>query len=239
VKTGLTKRTIAVALVIALLSSGAVAAWVYMQAVQTQGVKEFDSGWIEITDKRGQNFTITHNLNSTNVQIDVTGSVEANGSIHQKYLGLVAVIPGFNRTYESDEGGVGIAVIQTRDGGFAILGHTTNPYGYLILVKTDGNGVIEWNRTFGKADFEYVSSPMVQTPDGGFVIGGFVGDMGHRYMLLSKMDAGGNMSWQKTYETEGCDDMARGVFPTADGGYVIVGQTVYPRTDTGGGEAAV
>jgi len=49
---------------------------------------DYDSGWVNITDKAGQYFNVTHSLNSTELIVDITGKVSANGGAHQRYLGL-------------------------------------------------------------------------------------------------------------------------------------------------------
>jgi hypothetical protein len=55
--------------------------------VQPELPRTFDSGWINITDRAGQFFDITHNLNSTDIIVDLTGKATMNSGAHQKNLG--------------------------------------------------------------------------------------------------------------------------------------------------------
>ena len=45
---------------------------------------DYDSGWLNITDKAGQFFTVTHNLNTADILVDLTGKTAADGGAHQR-----------------------------------------------------------------------------------------------------------------------------------------------------------
>ena len=81
--------------------------------------------------------------------------------------------PRWNRTY----GGSDLEYasgIPTADGGFALAGFTES-YGAggrdAWLVKTDAQGMVQWNWTFGGPHMDYAYSG-IQTTDGGFVLAG-------------------------------------------------------------------
>ena len=109
---------------------------------------DYDSGWTDISSKAGQNIIFSHNLNYSNILVDITGRETANGSIHQKYLGLTGYLPSWNRIYRillsGYVGTVGYSVVQTSDGGYAIAGYTDS-FGAggidVYLVKTDSAGI--------------------------------------------------------------------------------------------------
>ena len=105
---------------------------------------QYDSGWINITNKCGQNITITRNLNGEDLIVDIQGKMGLDAQPHQKYLGLTGRTPGWQVTYISDYGDFyGQSVVQTRDGGFAILGYrlTGSQDWYRVrLIKTDSVG---------------------------------------------------------------------------------------------------
>jgi hypothetical protein len=93
------------------------------------------------------------------------------------------------------------------------------------LVKTDLNGDIVWEKTFGDVERDAPSS-IYRTTDGGFIISGSteLPSAGDFDALLIKTDSDGNLSWSKTYGgTE--RDIASDVKQTDDGGYIIAGHT--------------
>ena len=65
-------------------------------------------------------------------------------------------------------------------------------------VKTDENGVVQWNRTYGGRDCETPTS-LLQTTDGGFVLAGYTTSYGAGLsdLWLVKTDAQGIMQWNR------------------------------------------
>jgi len=195
-----------------------------------QNPPTFDSGWVNITDKRGQYFNITHDLNCDDVLVDIAGKAWEGGSVHQKYLGLTGIvgIAGWTKTYGTLEHyDVGYSLVQTDDGGYAIAGTTRNLYTFesdVFLVKTDSIGNHQWNKTYGTPGWEEAYS-MVQTADGGYALAGttFSFETDSADFWLVKTDSAGNAQWNKTYG--GADgDHAYSVVQTGDGGYAIAGE---------------
>ena len=80
----------------------------------------------------------------------------------------------WNSTYGgSGEESVG-CLIETSNGGFVLVGDTREYIGAstdVLLITTDKFGNLEWNRTLGGEKNE-VSNSVVQSLDGGFVLGG-------------------------------------------------------------------
>src|SRR4030043_2055593 len=58
------------------------------QGAQGPYAPDYDSGWIDISSKAGQFFTLTHNLNNSDVMVDIRGKTTASGAAHQRNLGL-------------------------------------------------------------------------------------------------------------------------------------------------------
>ncbi len=80
---------------------------------------EHDSGWVDITDKAGQYFNITHNLNSTDVMVYIQGKTVIEGGVHQRLLGFVDYMSGWSRAYQREYAQEAMSVVQTSDGGYA------------------------------------------------------------------------------------------------------------------------
>jgi hypothetical protein len=135
----------------------------------------------------------------------------------------------WQKTYGGASSDTGESIVQTGDGGFAITGGTWS-FGAgdydVWLIKTDANGNMQWNKTYGGTKMDYPYS-MVQTGDGGFAITGATESFGAGDwdVWLVKTDSGGNIQWNKTYGGAKWD-CGESVFQTADGGYTIAGNTL-------------
>lgn len=142
----------------------------------------------------------------------------------------------WTRTYGiSDNHDEARSLVQTNDGGYAMLGFTRH---YLVggvytsdfwLVKTDSGGNTEWNRTYGApTDMNLESGQsLIQTNDGGYALAGFIsadGGLIDYDFWLVKTGSSGDMEWNRTYG--GTDwDTATSVVQTSDGGYALAGAT--------------
>ena len=135
----------------------------------------------------------------------------------------------WNKTYGGPENDAGWSVQVTSDGGYIITG-ITDSYGVggsdVYLVKTDSNGDLMWEKTFGRAGYDRGYCVQV-TDDGGYVISGLVTasnvSPGHDVYLV-KTDSNGDLEWEKTF---GGPDHDAGwcVQVTNDGGYILTGTT--------------
>jgi hypothetical protein len=80
----------------------------------------------------------------------------------------------WNKTYGGASWDLAIALVETSDGGYAIAGYTGS-FGAgsadFWLVKTDANGTMQWNRTYGGTNSDWASA-LVATEDGGYALGG-------------------------------------------------------------------
>ena len=135
-----------------------------------------------------------------------------------------------NVVWQAAYGGAGnetaSSVVPTADGGYVVAG-VTDSYGAgdtdAWVLKLDANGGITWQRTYGGpgSDSANAVQPM---PDGGYVIAGGTQSFGagEGDAWVFKLDASGNIVWQRTYGGPHSDD-ATSVIPTADGGSVVSG----------------
>ncbi len=134
----------------------------------------------------------------------------------------------WTRTYGGDWDDCGYSVAQTADGGYVIAGWTwsfgAGSYDAWVI-KTDASGDTIWTRTFGDTGGDYGTSA-AQTADGGYIITGCTWSSGTGYadVWLIKTDATGDTIWTRTYGGDPTD-CGCSVAQTADGGYVIAGET--------------
>ncbi len=104
---------------------------------------------------------------------------------------LVKTDPNGSRVWDRTYGGAGddrgYALIQTADEGFVLAGLTSS-YGAggsdILLIKTDADGSVQWNQTYGGTGEDYAGS-VIRTSDGGYALVGGTGSFG----------AGGNDFW--------------------------------------------
>jgi len=135
----------------------------------------------------------------------------------------------WNKTYGGTNEDMGCSLVQTDDGGYAIVGETRSfgAGGYdFWLVKTDSAGNMQWNKTYGGAGYDGDPWSLVQTDDGGFAMSGWTNSFGAGGYdaWLVKTDSSGTMQWNRTYGGTN-EDMGWFLAQTVDGGYAIVGYT--------------
>lgn len=131
------------------------------------------------------------------------------------------------RTYGGSANDCAYSLVQTADGGYAIVGET-HSFGPSLhnywLVKTDPEGNTAWSRTFGEGDCE--AYDVIQTRDGGYAIAGTKGFGGGQDFWLVKTNSFGNMEWNRTYGWQDpCWEAAYSLIQTPDDGYALAGGT--------------
>lgn len=132
------------------------------------------------------------------------------------------------KTYGGTKADIAKSVQETTDGGY-ILGGQTSSYSNLYtrawLLKTDANGVEQWNKTHGGAydEEDYIAQ---QTSDGGYALAGVTRSSNgqKRRASLIKTDANGNYLWNMSFGGVS-DDYAYSFQQTSDGGYALAGRT--------------
>ena len=113
-------------------------------------------------------------------------------------------------------------VQQTSDGGYIVAGSTSLCEGCFVidvwLIKTDSNGIKQWNRTFKSSENKKVCS-IQPTSDNGFIITGW--NVMDSTIWLLKTDPNGSEQWNKQFVgTPFCRSMIR---QTSDNGFIIIG----------------
>jgi len=183
---------------------------------QTYDWRDYDQGWSVIQTKDdnfalgGSSSNVNHNWDGWLMKINFHGNMM------------------WNRTYGGSSSDHVQAVIQTYDDGFALTGDTWS-YGVGLndgwLVKTNTNGVVMWNRTYGGLGTDRFYE-VIQTIDLGFVLVGATSSFGTGGFdaWLVKTDSVGNIIWMRTYGAESHDAAYSGI-STVDGGFVLAGST--------------
>ena len=122
-------------------------------------------------------------------------------------------------------------VEQNSDSGYIVCGKAGNNG---LLLRTNAQGNILWSKII--VGFNFITANEVhQTSDGGFIVIATVSPLtGPDYILLLKMDAGGNITWQKIFSSGASNyDDGNSVRQTNDGGYIITGATVNLSVSSG------
>jgi len=153
----------------------------------------------------------------------------------------------WNKTYGGSDDDIGQSVVQTTDGGYAIVGYAksadgdgSNNEGFHDnwILKLDPQGTIEWEHSFGFSGHDH-SYDVIQTTDGGFFFAGFLdvtqsggdGNFGKRNYWTrhgvgefwgTKLDAQGNLVWRRYFGGTN-NDRAHSVVEANDGGFVLAG----------------
>jgi hypothetical protein len=132
------------------------------------------------------------------------------------------------KTYGGTERDFGESVIQTSDGGFAIVGWTWS-FGEggsdVYLIKTDSDGEVLWECTYGGSQDDRAMG-LVETTDGGFIMSNWTRSYGsgESDVYIVRTDPEGSMLWSKTVGGAG-EEWGRSVVQDLDGNYVIAGYT--------------
>ncbi len=134
----------------------------------------------------------------------------------------------WEKTFDGGGNDFTSSMVQTSDGGFALVGNTdgkgAGSYDVWLL-KLDASGSIVWEKTFGWSGND-VASGLVQTSDGGFLVSGQTTSKGsgsYDYWVF-KLDASGTVLWEKIFGGSD-DDRCRSIVQTSDGGVALVGYT--------------
>lgn len=127
---------------------------------------------------------------------------------------------------------------QTRDGGYIVAGRSESFGGDVTgnhgtsdcwVIKLDGGGVLQWQKTFGGSNFDAAAS-IQQTNDGGYIMSGrtlsadgdISGNHGSYDCWVVKMNDIGALQWQKSLGGTK-EEFANTIQQTSDGGYIVAG----------------
>lgn len=160
------------------------------------------------------------------------GTTKSPGSGMQDMLLLKIDTRGntvWSKTYGGKQPDFGNNVINTDDGGYAIIGSSgsfgNNNNSDIYLVKTDADGDCVWARTYGGLGIDQ-GVTVINSGDGGYVLGSTSESFsyGSSDLLVIAVDSNGNSLWTKHFGGKE-DDYLGAILKEKDGNYAICGWT--------------
>jgi hypothetical protein len=178
-------------------------------SISSNIIKSSDGGYVFGSHETQYLSFDMYTLNSEVTKIGLLYKTDSSGNLQWK------------KTYTTDNGGIFITRVGlANDGGYLLCGYqaryrnagTYSSWEYTVglLIKTDSEGNMQWQKTLVESDYEVHPTDFVQTADGNYFVYGkisgvYYGLHGYGYMedataIVLKIDASGNVVWQKTFE---------------------------------------
>jgi len=197
-------------------------------------VQTADGGYVAAGPSDSNNGDVTGNHGGQDywvVKLDAAGNIQ-----WQKSLGGTSLDAAYS-------------IAQTTDGGYVAAGTSSSNNGDVTgnhggsdywVVKLDGVGVIQWQKSLGGTTGDGAYS-IAHTTDGGYVVAGYslsnngdvTGNHGGADYWVLKLDSAGTLQWQKSLGGTGAD-LGQSIVQTADGGYVTAGYSLSNDGDVTG-----
>ena len=144
----------------------------------------------------------------------------------------------WQKSLGGSDGDVAHSIQQTADEGYIVAGSSNSNDGDVTgsngesdfwIVKLDTTGSITWQNSLGGSVYEYALS-VKQITDGGYIVAGLAysndgdisGYLGGGDSWIVKLDAAGNITWQKSFGGTDSDN-TNSIQQTLDGGFIIAG----------------
>ncbi len=152
----------------------------------------------------------------------------------------------WSKTFGGSEDDRGNDILQTKDGGFAVLGYSTSSDQDVPgnagsqdfwMIKLDANGAISWSKTFGYLGADF-GTTVLQTSDNSYLITGVLdvtasGGQGNSRNVQRhaggdiwaiKLSENGDLQWSK-YFGGSFTDAPFGIVETEDQNFIIAGSS--------------
>jgi len=151
---------------------------------------------------------------------------------------LLSVMVGFaqlppdtlwTKTFPGIYSDIARQVQPTSDGGYVIAGESES-FGpgiwSVYVVKTDSAGEVEWNKTYGGANYDFPYA-IRQTTDGGYIVGTYTTSFppSGTNLRLIKLDQSGDTLWTSVLPNSNGKivNAASCIVQAPDGGFLIAG----------------
>jgi len=130
----------------------------------------------------------------------------------------------WTRSYKFQNNDVGLTVGQTDDGGFMIIGTSTNALVQenVLFIKTNSNGDALWTKLIG-GDQNISGWDGQQTSDGGYMVVARYRNGSSERISLVKTDHIGDVLWMKLFD-ESVGVSGYSAEQTSDGGFILTGK---------------
>jgi hypothetical protein len=161
-----------------------------------------------------------------------TAALDSAAGFQQARFSKQAPTATWSYTYGGGNYDSSFSVVECSGGGFAMAGGFYNmaTTDDVWLIRTDANGIHQWNKTFGDTGIDQGTS-IVECSGGGFAIAGYTNSFGEgNYdVWLIRTDPTGNHLWNVTFGGSNSDggsgDAGPKLVECSDGGFAIVATT--------------
>ena len=169
-------------------------------------------------------------------------------------VGSPATAPSieFQKTYGGSDQDVVTSVVQNSDGSYFMSGSSRSNDGLITghhnefdywMMKANNTGIFQWQHSYGGSLWD-LEQAGIKTADGGYIVAGYSysgdGDItDHRYITgyfdfwVVKVNGLGNLEWKYSYGGTHYD-AAHSIIQTADGGYIVAGESTSFDVDVTG-----
>ncbi|MCX6827057.1 MAG: T9SS type A sorting domain-containing protein [candidate division Zixibacteria bacterium] len=161
-------------------------------------------------------------------------AIGSTGSFGEGYSSMYVVRVGaagdslWANSYGGSKADFGYSVETTLDGGFVFVGATASfgaGYSDAYLIKTNAEGVIDWQKTYGGSMDDRAYSVCL-TRDGGYILTGTTESFGASEIDIYavKTNPAGDLVWSRTYGGAR-SDYGRCIFQNMGRDYILIGYT--------------
>lgn len=192
--------------------------------------------WGKTYNGTSGNFSEAYSVEQTSVgNFLLSGEIRVSAGLLDAYLAVATSAGTINVSsswgLQTSGNDTRANVRQTPDGGYIMCGSSTSNSGHggndVFLIKTTsaGGGTISWSYLYGSTNDDFGKSIIV-TPEGDFIVAGYTKSFGagNNDALLMKIRSDGSQLWTKTFGGN-LSDKVNSVSQTADGGYILFGET--------------
>lgn len=131
----------------------------------------------------------------------------------------------WNKNFHAFQSSAAMDLVATPDRGFALVGwaHNTQKYFDVLLLKTDVNGELQWQKNYGGIGGESAYS-LLAHPNGNFTVGAFTSSKGsgEKDIWLLEFGKNGQLLSEKVYGSPLADE-AKALCFTKQGGFAVAG----------------